>query len=58
MIICVNMVLENALHFKNRREWRRWLSANYDKKDELWLVHYKKNSGIAALSAWKQARAT
>ena len=44
------MVLENALHFENRREWRHWLSKNYAKADELWLIHYKKGSGIASVA--------
>jgi len=44
------MVLEKALHFKNRRQWRRWLSENCDKENELWLMHYKKGSGIASVA--------
>lgn len=27
--------------FKNRKEWRSWLSKNHDKASEIWLVFYK-----------------
>jgi uncharacterized protein YdeI (YjbR/CyaY-like superfamily) len=41
---------ENAFTFRGRREWRDWLSENHDKKNELWLMHYKKHSGIASVT--------
>ena len=44
------MGLENTLHFKNRREWRDWLAENYDKENELWLMQYKKHSGVPSVS--------
>ena len=44
------MGIQNALHFGNRREWRDWLSENHDKENELWLIHYKKRSGVASVS--------
>lgn len=28
-----------------RAVWRRWLRANYKKKQEIWLVYYRKGSG-------------
>jgi uncharacterized protein YdeI (YjbR/CyaY-like superfamily) len=31
--------------FRNRAAWRAWLAANHSRKDELWLVYYKKGSG-------------
>jgi len=31
--------------FKTRNEFRKWLSENYDKKNELWLIFYKKHTG-------------
>ena len=43
------MELDKAVHFRNRREWRNWLSENNDKKNELWLVHRKKRTGIASV---------
>lgn len=38
------MEFEEALYFKNREEWRKWLSKNHDKENEVWLIHYKKHS--------------
>jgi uncharacterized protein YdeI (YjbR/CyaY-like superfamily) len=32
-------------HCRNRSEWRKWLQRNHDKKDEIWLVYYKKHTG-------------
>jgi uncharacterized protein YdeI (YjbR/CyaY-like superfamily) len=31
--------------FKNRSEFRNWLEQNFDRKQELWLVVYKKHTG-------------
>ena len=31
--------------FKNRSEFRDWLEQKYDKKNELWLIFYKKHTG-------------
>jgi uncharacterized protein YdeI (YjbR/CyaY-like superfamily) len=39
------MELNNALSFRNRDEWRKWLEKNHKKEKEVWLVHYKKHSG-------------
>ena len=39
------MELNNALCFRNRDEWRKWLEKNHEKEKEVWLVHYKKHSG-------------
>ncbi len=39
------MDIANALLFKSRQEWRKWLEANASSAQEVWLVHYKKNSG-------------
>ena len=30
------------VHFKNRKEWRGWLSENHDKETGVWLVFLKK----------------
>lgn len=32
-------------HAVNRADWRQWLSKNFDKLNEIWLVYYKKDSG-------------
>jgi len=34
---------------KNRAEWRAWLADNHDKESEIWLVYYKKETGIASV---------
>jgi len=36
--------LINALLFKNKKEWRKWLEKNHTKFKEIWLIHYKKSS--------------
>ena len=39
------MELNNALRFRNKDEWRKWLEKNHEKEKEVWLFHYKKHSG-------------
>ena len=39
-----NISLENAIYFKNKKEWRTWLKKNHDKLKEIWIVHYKKST--------------
>ncbi|MCB9209800.1 MAG: YdeI/OmpD-associated family protein [Ignavibacteriales bacterium] len=29
----------------DRKEWRKWLSKNHKKENEIWLIYYKKDSG-------------
>lgn len=44
--------------FKDRAEWRAWLSSNHGKKNEFWLVFYKKASrkkGISYEEALEEA---
>lgn len=31
---------------RDRPDWRRWLAENYDRSDGIWLVYYKKGSGV------------
>jgi len=38
-----------TVEVKNRAEWRAWLAAHYDKETEIWLVYYKKGTGIASI---------
>ena len=42
--------MENVLYFKNRQEWRSWLSQNHDKVNSSWLTFYKKNSHKKGIS--------
>jgi uncharacterized protein YdeI (YjbR/CyaY-like superfamily) len=38
------MKITNLLSFQNREAWRRWLEANHDQFDEIWLTFSKPNS--------------
>jgi uncharacterized protein YdeI (YjbR/CyaY-like superfamily) len=42
--------MEKALYFKNRLEWRKWLTENYSSQQEVWLVHYKKHSHKSSIN--------
>lgn len=37
---------ENSFHAKSRKEWRQWLEKNHNKKENVWLIIYKKESGV------------
>ncbi len=37
------------LYFKDREEWRKWLSKYYDGESGIWLIFYKKESGKPSL---------
>jgi hypothetical protein len=39
-----------TLYVKNRREWRAWLQKNFASSDEIWIVHYKKESGKPSIA--------
>lgn len=34
---------------QSRKEWRDWLSRNHDKKTGVWLVYYKKSTGLRSI---------
>jgi len=38
-----DIVLVNALLFRNRKEWRHWLEKNHTILTGVWLIHYKKS---------------
>jgi len=38
------------LFFKNRDEWRKWLTQNHDANDGVWLIYYKKHTGKESVS--------
>lgn len=44
------MKKEKSIYFKNRGEWRKWLSKNHDKEKEVWLLLYKKHVGKEGVS--------
>ena len=38
----------------NRQKWRQWLQENHSTKQSIWVVMYKKNSGIPTIT-WSDA---
>lgn len=42
--------MKETFYTSDRREWRKWLSENYEKKDEIWFVFPTKDSGEPAVS--------
>lgn len=38
-----------TLTVSDRKAWRGWLSENHDKRSEIWLVYFKKGSGMPSL---------
>jgi len=41
--------ITETLYVTNRDDWRLWLEKNYDKKKEIWLIYYKKHTGIPTI---------
>ena len=39
------MDIGKTLYIEDRKDWRKWLEANFNKKTEIWLVYPKKDSG-------------
>lgn len=39
------MQITQTLHVITRAEWRKWLTENHDKADEIWLIYHNKKSG-------------
>jgi uncharacterized protein YdeI (YjbR/CyaY-like superfamily) len=39
------MIMVETVYFSDRKDWRKWLSENFDKKKEIWLVLPKLSSG-------------
>lgn len=40
------MATENKIkYFENREDWRKWLTDNFETKDEIWFVFPQKSSG-------------
>jgi len=38
-----------TVEVKNRAEWRTWLVEHHDRETEIWLVYYKKGTGVASI---------
>lgn len=43
------MEIGETFYAKNRTEWRKWLAANYDRAPEIWLIGYKKHTGVTCV---------
>jgi uncharacterized protein YdeI (YjbR/CyaY-like superfamily) len=39
-----------TLQVTNRSDWRAWLEQNHDKETEIWLVYYKRHTGLPSIS--------
>jgi uncharacterized protein YdeI (YjbR/CyaY-like superfamily) len=39
------MTINKTLYVTTRKEWRDWLSENFNKTTEIWLIYPKKNTG-------------
>jgi uncharacterized protein YdeI (YjbR/CyaY-like superfamily) len=35
-----------TFYAKDRKEWRKWLETYHESREEIWLIMYKKDSGI------------
>ena len=44
------MELSNTFYTNERKKWREWLTENFEKEKEIWLVFPKKESGEKGLS--------
>jgi len=38
--------MDSGLYLTTRTEWRSWLKVNHLKEKEVWLIYYKKHTGI------------
>jgi uncharacterized protein YdeI (YjbR/CyaY-like superfamily) len=44
------MEFENAIYFKDKADWRQWLEKNHADSNDVWIIHYKKHSGVPSVS--------
>jgi uncharacterized protein YdeI (YjbR/CyaY-like superfamily) len=44
------MKIGKTLYVKDRKEWREWLGANFNKEIEIWLIYPDKDSGQPRIS--------
>lgn len=38
-----------TIEVKDRKEWRAWLAENHDREYEIWVIYYKKATGIPSI---------
>lgn len=43
------MIIGKTLYVTQRNKWRKWLSENFNKEAEIWLIYYKKETGKARI---------
>ena len=39
----------NTVFFDNPIAWRKWLQDNHNREREIWLIFYKKHTGLKSL---------
>lgn len=44
------MEITDTFHARTRAEWRAWLMAHSTDRDEIWLVGYKKGTGVPSVA--------
>ena len=44
------MDITKTLYIKDRKDWREWLAANFNKEKEIWLIYPAKDSGNPRIS--------
>jgi len=50
----MNTIDKDAFCPASRQEWRQWLKKNHRSKQSVWLVQYRKKTGVPTLS-WSEA---
>ena len=40
------MDITDTLYVSDREEWRKWLEENYKTATEIWLIYYRKHTGV------------
>ncbi|WCL81672.1 YdeI/OmpD-associated family protein [Saprospira sp. CCB-QB6] len=45
---------QETFYPKSRSDWRKWLEENHDSQESVWLIFYKKKTGIDSIS-WTDA---
>ncbi len=46
----IDVDLNKTILFEDKKKWREWLEKNYLKYNEIWLIHYKKNSSKISIN--------
>jgi uncharacterized protein YdeI (YjbR/CyaY-like superfamily) len=43
------MKIGKTIYAAHRKQWRSWLAKNHRSEPEIWLIYYKKNSGVSRI---------